>query len=152
MIGPIREAVAAAFLAALCTAIVMLGLHKLRHINSLAIVVHFSAVATIACALFAVATPLLFPNWRLDWSVLRDPSVLLLLAAVGGLATFGQITMTKAFSIGRPQKLAVVGLTQVVFALGFDLWIWDYRLNFAEIAGLALILGPVAWLVGRRRT
>ena len=60
--------------------------------------------------------------------------------------------MTKAFSIGPPQRLAVVGLTQVVFALGFDLWIWDYHLNFAELAGLALILGPVAWLVGRRRT
>jgi drug/metabolite transporter (DMT)-like permease len=151
MVGPIRGAVAAALLAAFCTAVVMLGLHRLRYINSLAIVVHFSGVATLACAAFAGATPLLFPNWPIDWSVLADPATLLLLAAVGGLATLGQIMMTRAFSLGQPQRLAVVGLTQVVFALGFDLWIWHYHLNVAEFAGLAMILGPVAWLVGRRR-
>jgi drug/metabolite transporter (DMT)-like permease len=151
-IGPIRGAVAAALFAALCTAIVMLGLHRLRYINSLAIVVHFSGVATVACVAFAVATPLLFPEWRLDWRVIADPITLLLLAAVGGLATLGQITMTRAFSLGRPQRLAVVGLTQVIFALGFDLGIWGYHLNMWEVAGLALILAPVAWLVGRRRT
>jgi drug/metabolite transporter (DMT)-like permease len=105
----------------------------------------------VACAAFAILTPLLFPDWRLDWRVLAEPITLLLLAAVGLLATLGQITMTRAFSLGRPQRLAVVGLTQVIFALGFDLWLWDYRLNAAEITGLLLILAPVAWLVGRRR-
>jgi drug/metabolite transporter (DMT)-like permease len=149
--GMIRPAVAAALLAAVCTAIVMLGLHKLRHIPSLAIVVHFSTVATIACVGFAFATPLLFPDWPLDWSTLSNPNVLLLLAAVGGLATLGQIAMTRAFGIGRPQGLAVVGLTQVVFAFGFDLAIWKYSFAFGEAAGLLLVLAPVAWLVARRR-
>lgn len=150
-IRPIRGAIMAALFAALCTAVVMLGLHRLRNINSLAIVVHFSGVATVACAAFAFLTPLLFPEWRLDWRVLAEPLTLLLLVAVGVLATLGQITMTRAFSLGRPQRLAVVGLTQVIFALGFDLWLWDYHLNVAEITGLLLILAPVAWLVGRRR-
>ncbi len=150
-IGPIRGAVAAALLAAVCTAIVMLGLHRLRNINSLAIVVHFSGVATIACAAFAIATPLLFRDWPLAWGAVADPVTLLLLAAVGALATVGQITMTRAFGLGRPQGLAVVGLTQVIFALGFDLGIWGYRLSATEVMGLILILAPVAWLVGRRR-
>jgi drug/metabolite transporter (DMT)-like permease len=151
IIASVRPAIAAALLAAVCTAVVMLGLHRLRYIHSLAIVVHFSAVATIVCTAFAAVTPLLFPDWPLDWSALADPVTLSLLAAVGGLATVGQITMTRAFGLGRPQGLAVVGLTQVVFALGFDLAIWSYHPDVMEMAGLVLILAPVAWLVGRRR-
>jgi drug/metabolite transporter (DMT)-like permease len=147
----IRPAVGAALLAAVCTSIVMLGLHRLRYIPSLAIVVHFSAVATIVCGAFAVVTPLLFPNWPLDWTVVLDPVIAMRLAAVGGLATVGQITMTRAFGLGRPQGLAVVGLSQVVFALGFDMWLWDYQINLVEVSGLLLILAPVAWLVSRRR-
>lgn len=148
-VGSARGAIASALLAAVCTAIVMLGLHRLRTINSLAIVVHFSGVATIAVVGFAVATVL--SGWPIDPRALRDPVTVALLAGVGGLATIGQIAMTRAFSLGRPQRLAVVGLSQVVFVLGFDVGLWDYRLEPANLAGLALILGPVAWLVGRRR-
>jgi drug/metabolite transporter (DMT)-like permease len=151
-VDPIRGAIIAALFAAVCTAVVMLGLHRLRYVHSLAIVVHFSAVATVVCALFAAITPLLSPDWRLDWSVLYDPMTLLLLAAVGVFATLGQITMTRAFGVGRPQRLAVVGLTQVVFALGFDFAIWRFRPDALTFAGLILILAPAAWLVGRRRS
>src|SRR5205085_9048491 len=81
----IRPAVAAALFGAVCTAVVMLGLHRLRNIHSLAIVVHFSAVATVVCTSFAITTPLLLAGWPLDLSPLADPVTLLLLAAVGGL-------------------------------------------------------------------
>jgi drug/metabolite transporter (DMT)-like permease len=150
-IGPVRPAVGAALCAALCTAVAMLGLHRLRYVRSLAVVVHFSAVATVASTAFAVATPLLFPDRPLDWGPVASPTVLLSLAAVGGLASIGQIAMTRAFSLGRPQGLAVVGLSQVVFAFGFDLLIWNYQVALPETVGLLLILSPVAWLVGRRR-
>jgi drug/metabolite transporter (DMT)-like permease len=145
----IRFAIVCALFAALCTAIVMLGLHRLRTINSLAIVVHFSAVATVAIVAFAIVTGL--NGWPIDFTTLADPVTVLLLLAVGVFATVGQIAMTRAFSLGRPQRLAVVGLSQVVFALGFDLGLWDYPLDAVKIAGLVLVLAPVAWLVGRRR-
>lgn len=148
--GPLRPAITSALLAAVCTAIVMLGLHRLRTINSLAIVVHFSGVATVAVVGFSLATAT--NGWPIDISVLADPVTLALLLAVGGLATVGQIAMTRAFSIGRPQGLAVVGLSQVVFALGFDLGLWNYHLDGAKLTGIVLVLAPVAWLVGRRRT
>jgi drug/metabolite transporter (DMT)-like permease len=148
-VGSPRGAIASALLAAVCTAIVMLGLHRLRAINSLAIVVHFSGVATVAVVGFAAVTAL--NGWPIDLAALRDPVTAALLAGVGGLATIGQLAMTRAFSLGRPQRLAVVGLTQVVFVLAFDVALWGYRLEPANLAGLALILGPVAWLVGRRR-
>jgi drug/metabolite transporter (DMT)-like permease len=147
--GTIRTAILAALFAALCTAIVMLGLHRLRTINSLAIVVHFSGVATIAVIGFTVVTAL--NGWPLDLAAIADPVTVALLLAVGGFATVGQITMTRAFGVGRPQRLAVIGLSQVVFALGFDLGLWNYRLDPAKVGGLVLVLAPVAWLVGRRR-
>jgi drug/metabolite transporter (DMT)-like permease len=146
--GTLRFAIASALLAAVCTAVVMLGLHRLRTINSLAIVVHFSAVATVAVFGYAIVTAL--NGWPIDLSVLTDRLTLTLLLAVGVLATLGQIAMTRAFSLGRPQGLAVVGLTQVIFALGFDLWFWEYLLDAAKVTGLVLVLAPVAWLVGRQ--
>ncbi len=126
----------------------MLVLHRLRHVNALAIVVHFSAVVTVGCLGYAVVTGL--AGQPIDLTALADPATLGLLAAVGGLASVGQITMTRAFAVGRPQRLAVVGLTQVVFALGFDLGLWHYRLDEFKAAGMILVLAPVAWLVGRR--
>src|SRR5262249_48168148 len=44
--GEFRLASVFALTAAVCTAVVMLGLHRLRHFDPLVIVVHFSAVAT----------------------------------------------------------------------------------------------------------
>jgi drug/metabolite transporter (DMT)-like permease len=145
----VRFAIVCALCAALCTAIVMLGLHRLRTINSLAIVVHFSGVATLAVIGFVVVT--ILGGWPIDFAALADPLTIVLLLAVGGFSTIGQIAMTRAFSLGQPQRLAIVGLTQVVFALGFDLGLWDYRLDAVRIAGLVLVLAPVAWLIGRRR-
>jgi drug/metabolite transporter (DMT)-like permease len=145
----VRSAILSALFAALCTAIVMLGLHRLRTINSLAIVVHFSGVATIAVVAFTLVTAL--NGWTLDLAAVADWITVALLFGVGGFATVGQIAMTRAFGIGRPQRLAVVGLSQVVFALAFDLGLWNYRLDAAKLAGLVLVLAPVAWLVGRRR-
>jgi drug/metabolite transporter (DMT)-like permease len=58
--------------------------------------------------------------------------------------------MTKAFSVGPPQKLAIIGLTQVVFALLFDLLLWDHSPDLMTSAGIVLVVAPVAWLIGHR--
>jgi drug/metabolite transporter (DMT)-like permease len=143
-----RWASAAALLAALCTAVVMLGLHRLRYLDPLAIVVHFSGVATVFALCYLAATVTRTP---LDASRLAEPTTLFLLAGVGFFSSIGQIAMTRAFSLGPPQRLAVVGLAQVVFALGFDFAFWGRTLGAAQFAGTLLVLAPVAWLVSRPR-
>lgn len=145
--GDVRIESLAALVASLCTAIVMLGLHHLRNLNSLAIVVHFSGVATFVCVSYTILTASTMP---LDHSRLAEPMTLALLFGVAAFATIGQIMMTKAFSFGPPQKLAIIGLTQVVFALLFDLLLWNHSPDLMTLSGIVLVVAPVAWLMGHR--
>jgi drug/metabolite transporter (DMT)-like permease len=144
----IRAASVAALLASFCTAIVMIGLHRLRSVESLAIVVHFSAVATVVCFLYSVVTACLWEP--IDLNALKDPKTIVLLLGVGMCGTAGQVSMTRAFGLGRPQNLSVVFLSQVVFALGFDWAIWGRNLTPMTLAGTILILAPVAWLLTKQ--
>jgi drug/metabolite transporter (DMT)-like permease len=73
------------------------------------------------------------------------------LVAIGALATAGQILMTAAFRIALPQRLSVVGLSQVLFGLLFDRLGWDRTPDAVLLLGIALIVGPVAWLLARGR-
>jgi len=145
--GVIRSATLAALLASFGTAVVMIGLHRLRDVAPLAIVVHFSAVATVVCLGFAVVTAILWGD--IDLTTLSNPGTLTLLASVGIFATLGQISMTRAFALGSPQNLSIIFLSQVLFALGFDWAIWRRALEPSTLAGTVLIVAPVAWLLTR---
>jgi drug/metabolite transporter (DMT)-like permease len=137
--------VPAALLVSLSTAVAMMGLHRLRGIDARAIVVHFSAVSAVVC----VAAFALFE--RFDTSALAsDGTAFLLLAAVGLLATVGQLCLTRAFTDGPPARVSVVGLTQVVFALAVEELVWPHPVRPEALAGIALILAPTAWLTLRR--
>jgi drug/metabolite transporter (DMT)-like permease len=135
--------------AAVCTAVVMLGLHRLKYLDPVAIVVHFSAVATVIVSCLVVWTVL--EGEPLDSSQLADSTTIALLIAIGALATTGQILMTAAFRIALPQRLSVVGLSQVLFGLGFDRLGWNRSPDAALLLGITLIIAPVAWLVVRGR-
>ena len=65
---------------------------------------------------------------------------------MGVTGTLGQVLLTKAYAAGAPAKVAVVGLTQVVFAMGFDVALWGRSLTPAALAGFALVLAPTTWL------
>lgn len=144
--GTIRPETIAALIASLATAVVMLGLHRLRFVDPLAIVVHFSGVATVIVTGFAILTS----DGPIDLNSLRNPTTALLLAGVGLLATAGQIAMTMAFGSGSPQALSVVLLSQVLFAIGLDWLFWGRTLDLAAGLGTLMILAPVAWLVAQR--
>jgi drug/metabolite transporter (DMT)-like permease len=81
--------------------------------------------------------------------VLGDAATLTLLAGVGLSATVGQLAMTKAFALGSPSRVSVVGLMQVVFALLFDLLVWRRQFGPLSILGIALVVAPSAWLMLR---
>ena len=135
-----------ALAAAFWTAVAMLGLHSLKHLDPRAVVVHFSAVATVFCT----AALLLLPRSP-GPGVLTDPWVLARLVAMGVCATAGQLCLTKAFGGGHPGLVSVVGLTQIVFALGFDAWLFGRTLDAVTLAGTVLVILPTAWVLLRSR-
>jgi drug/metabolite transporter (DMT)-like permease len=131
--------------AALTSAIAMLGLHRLKGLNPWAIVVHYSGVAT----LFVLA------SWGIggvpDLTPLQDPTTLLLLLGVGAMATLGQVCVTLAFTSGPPMGVSVVGLMQIVFALGLDVLFYGPNMHGGTLIGIALVLAPTAWMLAGRR-
>jgi len=151
------------------TSLAMLGLHRLRGIDPRAIVVHFSAVSLICClAVFLIfpwpqeelrdvaprdtgahaiePTAAAAPAHQIDWP---EGWVLAMLLGIGASATLGQILLTKAFAAGAPARVSVVGLTQVVFGMLLDCWIWSRQIELVTWMGVLLILGPTAWLMLR---
>jgi drug/metabolite transporter (DMT)-like permease len=75
-----------------------------------------------------------------------------LLLAVGGTATVGQFFLTKAFAAGPPAKVSVVALTQVAFALAFDVILWQQSFHSSTLLGMVLVIAPTAWVLGHRPT
>ena len=137
-----------AVIGSMTSAVALIGLHRLKGISSKAIVVHFSAVSI----LFILASFFLFSTSR-EWDHQVDfqsPAPALLLG-VGVSATAGQLLLTKAFGAGVPAKVAVVGLSQVGFAMIFDLVFWNRSFSLLTLAGMALVMGPSAWLMAKSK-
>jgi drug/metabolite transporter (DMT)-like permease len=134
-----------ALASSLSTAIAMIGLHRVQKIDVRAIVVHFSGVASLFClaSLFLV-------EGTATSGVMLDKRLVLMLLGVGLTATVGQLFLTKAFASGPPARVSVVGLTQIVFALGLEMVIWPHSLTPATLLGMALVLAPTAWLMVHR--
>ena len=124
----------------------MLGLNRLKGIPSLAVVVHFSAVAAVAggLAFFAFDRPVGNQN-------ATDPAVLLRLLGVGATAFAGQVFLTKAYRSGSPTKVSVVGLSQVVMVMLYEAMVEGRQFEIRQMLGTALVLGPTAYLMARER-
>jgi drug/metabolite transporter (DMT)-like permease len=139
-----RLAAAFALANALSTSVSMIGLNRLGGVDARAVVTHFSGVATVftLAALFA-------SGGGIDYSFLQDGGTLGLLFGVGFSATVGQLAMTKAFALGSPSRVSVVGLMQIVFALVFDLLLWKREFGPLVVLGITLVVGPSAWLMLR---
>ena len=130
----------------LFTALAMMGLHKLKHLDPRAVVAHFSGVSTVCC-LAAMALIPVGPT--VETFGLRHVFALL---GVGITATIGQFFLTKAFTAGAPARVSVVSLTQVVFVLLLDLSILGHTMTGWQLVGIVLILAPTAWIVLRGTT
>ncbi len=139
-LGGDRLAASVALLSSVSTAVAMLGLHRLRDLDPRAVVAHFAGVASLVSA-----TWLLLRGEALSPGLL-EPATLGLLLGVGATGTLGQILLTKAYAAGPPSRVAVVGLSQVVFAMGFDVALWGRSLTPSTLAGFALVLAPTTWL------
>lgn len=132
-----------ALLASFLGSVVMICLRKLRTVDPKVIVTHFSGTATIV----GILTLFIFRDSP-DIQSLYDPVIILMLLGVGLFGTFGQLSMTKAFSLGTAPTVSTAGLLKVGFSAMYDLVIWNYVFEYSTIAGMILILGSTAWLFG----
>jgi len=142
--GPATFALALSLIAALTSAVAMLGLHRLKGVHPWAIVAHYSGVAT----LFVLVAWLI--GGVPDLTGLTEAKTLLLLLGVGVTATLGQVCFALAFTSGQPERVSVVGLMQIVFALGLDVLFFGPTFAPLTLAGIALVLAPTAWMTAGR--
>lgn len=134
----------AALTSSFCSAIAMLGLHRLHGMDTRAIVFHFSSVSllfSLSARTFIQDTAPSTGPWQL--------LTIVMLLGVGVTATVGQVCLTKAFTLGDPAKVAVVGLSQVGFGAIFEVLIWGRQFQLPTVLGMMLILTPTAWLMMR---
>jgi drug/metabolite transporter (DMT)-like permease len=127
-------------------AIVMISLHRLQHIDNRVIVFHFAVVSLIGCV-----AAVLVSGFTTTSQVSLVPMVWLMLVGVGLASTTGQLLLTAAFASGPPANLSVVGLTQVGFAMMYDVLIWGHKFDLLSILGIVLVVAPTAWLLFRER-
>jgi drug/metabolite transporter (DMT)-like permease len=73
------------------------------------------------------------------------------LLGTGLCAAVGQLFLTRAYADGTPSKVAVVGLSQVVFSLGLDVLLFNHEIDAATLLGIGLVVGPTAWVLVRQR-
>jgi drug/metabolite transporter (DMT)-like permease len=139
-------AIVLALASAAATAVAMIGLHKLRGVNPNAVVVHFSAVATVASA----SAFFLFER-RPSAVPFYHPDAVALLLGVGLTASVGQMFLTRAFAHGDPARVSVVGLSQVVMTLLIDVALTGHQVTATALAGTLLILAPTTWVMLERR-
>jgi drug/metabolite transporter (DMT)-like permease len=144
--GGFPLAAVSALAASLFTSIAMMGLNRLQGVPALAIVVHFSGVATLFC----LASYFVFDHGN-GIGNLADVGVSVRLLGVGITATIGQIFLTHAFRAGSATKVAVVGLSQVVMVMLAEVILDGRRFDLLSIVGTILVLGPTAWLMMRSR-
>lgn len=136
----------AALLSSLFTAIAYIALNRLQGIDPRAIIIHFSAVAVVFCG-----ASLFLSGRSIETSISYDTPTLLGLLGVGVTALIAQLLLTVAMAAGPATKVSVVGLTQVVFAMGFDVFVFGYEFGATALLGMALILAPAAWLTLNRK-
>ena len=136
-----KTAIPMAILAGMLSGVALINLHRVKHIDTRAIVAHFSGVAT-ACSLVVWLLVPVSPSTRpIDYvSVMR-------LIGVGLAATVGQLCLTKAFSTGSPARVSVVGLSQVVVA-ALVKWFMEQRVpTTGSIVGMTLVVASTIWVI-----
>lgn len=146
-----RLAAAVALMSSVSTAVAMIGLHKLRAVDPRAVVAHFAGVASLVAGVWLVLRGwdggTLADGSRTSLTAGLDATALAMLTGVGLTGTVGQIFLTKAYAAGAPARVAVLGLTQVVFGLGLDVVVWHRTLSLLPLLGTVLVLAPTAWLI-----
>lgn len=130
--------VALSVIAAVLSGVALLNLHKLKQLKAQAIVAHFSGVAAACSLIVWVIIPVESPIHSINVYGVYS------LIGIGVAATIGQLCLTKAFSTGEPEKVSVVGLSQVVVAALYK-WIFHGEVpsSYGLVGMLLVLLGTM---------
>lgn len=128
------------------TAFAMIGLHRLKGLETKAIVVHFSGVSLA----FALAANFWFEHEGKGEPGF-EPRLIAVLIVMGILASIGQIFLTKAFTYGDPARISVVGLSQIVFTLLLAAVLFGDIPDWTRLVGIPLVIVPTGWLMAHPR-
>lgn len=131
-----------ALIGAFTTSIAMLGLNRLQSVNPRAVVLHFSAVASVSTLVL-----LLLTGNSETFAPLQNAQAVSLLLLLGTCGVAGQIGMTMAFAKGHATRVAVVSLSQILFGVLADLLLWGRAFNLISILGMLMVAAPTAWLL-----
>lgn len=137
----ISPVVGIAFIAAALAAFTKTVIKRMSDTESTSkIVFYFSGFATIASAipLLWLWQPIPPQNW---WG----------LGVMGGLAVYGQLAMTKAFSIAPAAKIGVFTYSSVIFAAILGYWFFDEPVYWHMLWGTLIIMTAGYFAIRSRR-
>ncbi|WP_404402366.1 DMT family transporter [Idiomarina seosinensis] len=137
----ISPVVGLAFIAALLAAFTKTVIRKMSVTESTSkIVFYFSGFATLASALPLLWfwQPIPVENW-------------FALAVMGALAVYGQLAMTKAFSIAPAAKIGVFTYSSVIFAALLGFWFFDEAVYWHMLWGTLVIVAAGYLAIRTRR-
>ncbi|WP_221798356.1 DMT family transporter [Oceanobacter mangrovi] len=86
-----------------------------------------------------IAALISLPPALLNWQPIPD-SAWFGIVAMGGVATLGQLAMTKAYRIAPTGKVGVYVYSAVIYGALMGWWFWDEVPTLATLAGAALII------------
>ncbi len=130
-----------AILAGMLSGVALINLHRVKHIDTRAVVAHFSGVATTCSLVVWLLVPVSAPIRPIDSASIAR------LIGVGLAATVGQLCLTKAFATGSPARVSVVGLSQVVVA-ALVKWFLDQRVpTLGSMIGMLLVVASTVWVI-----
>jgi drug/metabolite transporter (DMT)-like permease len=136
-----QYAIPSGIMAGLLSAVALIGLHKVKEVDTRAVVAHFSAVSTIISLILWLVIP-----HSGAWLATNSTSPIRL-TCVGVAAVLGQLFLTKAFASGVPARVSVVGLSQVAFAATYKWLVGGDIPSMSSFAGMILVVGATLWVM-----
>jgi drug/metabolite transporter (DMT)-like permease len=139
-----QTAIPSAVIASILSGVALLNLHRLKDLDTRAVVTHFSAVAT-TCSFFVwISIPLT------DTYSVVDSYGIVRLIGVGVAATFGQLCLTKAFTTGSPANVSIVGLSQVAVAALVKWAVEQQSPSVGSLIGMGMVIASTIWVMLRQ--
>lgn len=108
------------------------AIRKLKDENPLVVVLYFPLVATPVMLVFSVF------NW-----VTPNSIELLILLTIGGLTQIAQVYMTKSYQCSEISTVIPLKYVGVLFALTWDIMLFDFIPNQQLLLGIVLVIGGV---------
>ncbi|GKT49928.1 putative transporter [Colletotrichum spaethianum] len=121
--------------------------HPLLSVN------YFSTLSTIVCTIVLTAAPLLdIGQPALQWGLPQTGRQWLFMLLLGMFGFIMQFLMTAGLGTDRSNRANAMVYTHMLFAAGFDRFIFGNVMGWMSLAGCGLIIGSALWVVLTKRT